>query len=79
MRIFCEVDSSLHTISVDPVQFQHMTLKWCHCHEEELMSFELQCSTMFVICRIDGEASPEAEQVQLNGEKEAETREGKTV
>jgi hypothetical protein len=34
---------------------------------------------MFVICRIDGEASPEAEQVQLNGEKEAETREGKTV
>jgi hypothetical protein len=34
---------------------------------------------MFVICRIDGEASPEAEQVQLNGEKEAETREGETL
>lgn len=34
---------------------------------------------MFIICRIDGEASPEAEQVQLNGEKEAETREGKTL
>jgi len=32
---------------------------------------------MFIICRIDGEASPEAEQVQLNGEKEAETREGR--
>jgi len=43
------------------------------------MNFELLCSIMFIICRIDGEASPEAEQVQLNGEKEAETREGKTL
>jgi hypothetical protein len=34
---------------------------------------------MFIIYRIDGEASPEAEQVQLNGEKEAETREGETL
>jgi hypothetical protein len=32
-----------------------------------------------ITCRIDGEASPEAEQVQLNGEKEAETREGETL
>jgi hypothetical protein len=33
---------------------------------------------MFIIYRIDGEASPEAEQVQLNGERETETREGET-
>jgi hypothetical protein len=32
-----------------------------------------------ITCRIDGEASPEAEQVQLNGEKDAETREGETL
>jgi hypothetical protein len=57
-----------------------MTLKWCHCHKEELMNFdELYFSIMFIICRIDGEASPEAEQVQLNGEKEAETREGRSL
>jgi hypothetical protein len=43
------------------------------------MNFELLCSIVFIICRIDGEASPEAEQVQLNGEKEAETREGKRL
>lgn len=34
---------------------------------------------IFIVCRIDGEASPEAEQAQLNGEKEAETREGETL
>jgi hypothetical protein len=35
--------------------------------------------TIFIACRIDGEASPEAEQAQLNGEKETETREGETL
>jgi hypothetical protein len=34
---------------------------------------------MFIACRIDGEASPEAQHVQLNGEEEAETREGETL
>ena len=34
---------------------------------------------MLIIYRIDGEASPEAEQVQLNGEREAGTREGETL
>jgi hypothetical protein len=34
---------------------------------------------LFIACRIDGEASPEAEQAQLNGEKESEIREGETL
>lgn len=56
-----------------------MILEQCQCHKEELINFELWCNIMFIIYRIDGEASPEAEQVQLNGEKEAETREGETL